>query len=253
MVLRLVLLIFIFIGPTLSCGSRDLSRADGRAVAPDPLSGLEPDLFFLRSKNSNIVDVALRQVSEDFSNVVFTDVTINLSNLRVSFENESVGELSCALDGDVNTCDLTFYEGVTAPFTLSFQESYSLKVIFQPVEGFVYEDAPASFASGVCDNAFGTTTTGEKLTLKVLKKEEQEELVNFFFYDFGFQNQGQLATAEGAENTSLHYSVNFDQFYTGPYTFSGVRKSPSEEISYLEVQAIQSTPVFKRTLVCFND
>jgi len=237
----------------ISCGSRDLTRADGAEATPDPLNGLEPDRFFLLSKNTNFIDVALRQVSSDFSSVFFTDITINLLSSRVSFENESVGELDCQLDAGVNNCSLIFYEGITGPFAIGFQDSYNLRISFQNTEGFLFDNAPAVFASDICDSNFGSSIVGEKISMKVLDKDSDEVLVSLFYHEFGFENQGQLSPPQDSENTSLHYGLNFDALFAGPYSFSGLRKNTSDEISYLEIQAVQTTPVFKRSLVCFND
>jgi hypothetical protein len=248
--------LFIFFSLLMiSCGgSRDLTRGDGEGGAPDPLSGLQPDLFILFSKNTDSIDLTLRQVSEDLSEIFFTDVRINLQTNRVSFENESVGDLDCQSMPSSTVCNLIFYTGVTGSFALSFQEDYDLRVEFESVEAYEFDDAPPVFSADTCEPSYGTPVPGEKITVTVVEKEEQSDLVTFFFYDFGFENQGQLPTLEGADRTTLYYGVNFDSLFSGvPYTFSGVRKNTASNGSFLEIQAIQTSPVFKRSLVCFND
>ena len=252
MINRLLLLILSIC--LISCGDRDFSRGGEDNSDPDPLSGLEPDLILLFSKNSDSVDIALRQVSEDLSNIFFTDIRINLQNNRVSFENESVGELTCQTTPEAEECDLGFYPGVTGSFPLAFQDDYELKVNFQNIEGFIFDDAPGVFSAEVCDSSFGVSAAGQRIEILVVDKDDQETLVTFLFYDFGFQNQGQLPAPENTDRTSVYYGVSFDQFFSGnPYTFSALRKNVSNDVSFLEAQAIQTSPSFKRTLVCFND
>ena len=247
----LVLIISILF---ISCGDRDFSRGSDNNNDPDPFSGLEPDLLLLFSKNSDSIDLALRQVSEDLSNIFFTDIRINLQNNRVSFENESVGELICQTTPEAEECDLSFYTGVTGSLPLAFQDDYELKVNFQSIDGFVFDDAPAVFSAEVCDSGFGPSTTGQKIEILVVDADDQETLVALLFYDFGFQNQGQLPAPEDSDKTSVYYGVSLDQFFSGnPYTFSALRKNLSNDVSFFEAQGIQTSPTFKRTLVCFND
>ena len=239
----------------VSCGgSRDFTRGDESDDNNNPFGDLRPDLFILFSKNSESIDLTLRQVSEDFSEVLFSRIRVNTVSNRVSFENESVGELSCQSVSTATECELVFFSGIIGNFALNFQEDYDFQVIFELVEAYSFDDAPPIFSAQVCDFAYGPIVPGEKTTIRVVDKNTSETVVTFLFYDFGFQNQGQLSSMGGAENTSLYYGVNFDPFFSGvPYSYTGSRKTFSNDDTFLEIQAIQTAPSFKRTLVCFND
>lgn len=239
----------------VSCGERDFSRRGEKQPAAEEQAPQTPDLLVLFSYSTDSIRLTLRQISEDETSASFTNITINRLNDRVLFDTGSVGSIDdCETDGDASICKLVFFANLTSDSINSFMETYEVIKRVEPSEAFVFDDASADFSSTVCDASFGSSLIGEKTTITVNDKETDDVLVSFFYYDFGSANQGRLLPPSDLENATLYYGLDFDSLFDeNPYAFSGVRKEPTDEISYLEVQAIQENPTYKRSLVCFND
>ncbi len=239
----------------ISCGERDFSRRGEMQSAAEEQDQQVPDLFVLFSYSTDSIRLTLRQISEDETSASFTNITINRANERVLFDTGSVGSMDdCETDGNASVCKLVFFANLTSDSINNFMEKYELVRKVEPAEAFVFDDAPADYSSSICDASFGSSLIGEKITITVNDKETDDTLVSFFYNDFGSANQGRLLPPADLENATLYYGLDFDSLFDeNPYVFSGVRKEPTDEISYLEVQAIQENPTYQRSLVCFND
>ena len=250
---RVFLLLFVVF--LISCGERDFSRPGEKLPTAEEQAPLIPDLFVLFSYSTDSVRLTLRQISEDETSASFTNVTINRLNDRVLFDTGSVGSIDdCEADGDASVCKLVFFANLDSDSINTFMKKYEVFRRVEPLEAFVFEDAPANFSSSVCDATFGSSLIGEKTTITVQDKETDDVLVTFLYNDFGSANQGRLLPPADLENITLYYGLDFDSLFDeNPYAFSGVRKDPTEDVSYLEVQAIQENPTYKRSVVCFND